>query len=240
MPSPARRLSHSSLAHRRLRSLTLVAALAIVPSLAHAQAEPAPESYVPPGHERPPPPPSPYRWHVGVDADLVVPLAPLPPSLPQYGWGAGVQLQRALVDLGRLRFGLGATFAYRRVQHDKTSMLPYADNQQFMSHMTFAGLLILDGIFGRMHPWLGAGAGVSVAQYRDPAVTASTTSVDIQSVLPLVQIALGLDVEVWKRIEVGLAGELDPTFSSTAVGTPPVKMFAPGLFVLRAGVGFRF
>jgi hypothetical protein len=151
-----------------------------------------------------------------------------------------VQLSRALVDLGRLRFGLGASFAYHRVQHDIKTTIPFGDVQQFAAHMTFAGLLVLDGIFGRLHPWLGAGAGVSVAQYNLPAATPNDRVTSISSVLPLIQVALGLDVEVYKRVEITLAAEIDATFSSTMVGTPPRSPFAPGLFVLRHGVGFRF
>jgi hypothetical protein len=212
----------------------------LVPSLAHAQAEPAPPGYVPPGHEKLPPPPSPYKWHASVDADLVVPLGTRPGALPPVGWGAGVQLSRALVDVGRLRFGVGASFAYRRVQHDVKTTIPFGDTQQFLSHMTFAGLLMLDGIFGRLHPWFGAGGGVSVAQWADPATTPGMMSTRLQNVVPLVQIALGLDVEVWRRMEVGIAAEMDPTFSSTTVGNPARTAFSPGFFALRVGVGFRF
>jgi hypothetical protein len=220
--------------------VALVATLLALPARVEAQAEPAPPEYVPPGHEKPPPPPSPYRWHIGVDAQLVAPLGARPPSLPSVGWGAGVQLSRALVDLGRLRFGLGASFGYHRVQHDITTTIPFGDTQEFLSHMTFAGLLVLDGIFGRLRPWLGAGAGVSVAQFRNPPATASQASINLQEVVPLVTIALGLDVEVYKRIEVGLSGEVEPTFSSTSLGTPPRTPFSPGLFALHLGVGFRF
>jgi hypothetical protein len=221
-------------------AVAIVATQLAAPARAHAQAEPAPPEYVPPGHEKPPPPPSPYRWHIDVEAQLVAPLGARPPSLPPVGWGAGVQLSRALVDLGRMRFGLGARFAYQRVQHDIMSTIPFGDTQEFLSHMTFAGLLILDGIFGRLHPWLGLGAGVSVAQFRDPAANASETSINDQEVVPLIQIALGLGVEVYKRIEITLAGEIDPTFSSTTVGTPARTPFSPGFFTLRHGIGFRF
>lgn len=225
----------------RLGSLLLLGCVvAGSPSRAWAQAEPAPPEYVPPGHEKPAPPPSPYRWHIGVDADLAVPLGALPPSLPPVGWGAAVQIARALADLGRLRLGLGASFAYRRVQHDKTSAIPFGDTQQFVSHMTFAGLLMLDGIFGRVRPWLGVGGGVSVAQYQNPATEPSQSATNLGAVLPLIQVAAGVGVEVWKHMDIGLAGEIDPTFSSVAIGMPARTVFSPGLFALRLGAGFRF
>jgi hypothetical protein len=223
-----------------IAAVALVATVVIAPARAWAQAEAAPPEYVPPGHEKPPPPPSPYKWHIAVEAELVAPIGARPSSLPPVGWGASVQLSRALVDVGRLRFGLGASFAYHRVQDDIKSTIPFGNVQQYLAHMTFAGLLVLDGIFGRLHPWLGAGAGVSVAQYSLPPSSPSDSGVSLQEVVPLIQIALGLDVEIYKRVEITLAAELDPTFSSRAVGTPPRTPFAPGLFVVRHGVGFRF
>jgi hypothetical protein len=223
-----------------LAAVALVATLLVAPSRALAQAEPAPPEYVPPGHEKLPPPPSPYRWHIAVEAELVAPLAALPPSLPPVGWGAGLQVSRALVDIGRMRFGLGASFAYHRVQDNIMSKIPFGSVEQYDAHMTFAGLLILDGIFGRLHPWLGAGAGLSVAQYNLPPADVNQSGTSLQQVLPLIQAGLGLDVEVYKRVEITLAGEINATFSSTTVGTPPRTPFAPGFFALRHGVGFRF
>jgi hypothetical protein len=223
-----------------IAAVALVASLVIAPVRAQAQAEPAPPEYVPPGHEKPPPPPSPYKWHIAVEAELVAPLADLPATLPRVGWGAGVQLSRALVDVGRLRFGLGASFGYHRVQDNITSHVPFGSVEQFVSHMTFAGLLMLDGIFGRLHPWFGAGAGLSVAQYNLPPAEVSQTGTSLQQVVPLVQVGLGLDVEVYKNVEITLAGEIDATFSSTTTGMPPRTPFAPGFFALRHGIGFRF
>lgn len=206
--------------------------LLLVPTLAWAQAEPAPPEYVPPGrHEPEPPPPSPLKWHLAANARLAVPLGPTPPDLAAVGWGGGVQLTRALIDLGRMRFGVGGDFAYERIQHS---------SDEFLSHMTFAALLVLDGIFGRVRPWVTAGAGISVAEYRKPATEVMPMAINVDAVVPLVQLALGLDVELARNVDIGVGGALDLTFSSLTVGAPPVQAFQPGLFSARLGIGFRF
>ena len=200
--------------------------------LARAQAEPAPEGYVPPGkHEPEAPPPSPLKWHLAVDARLAVPLGAVPSNLASVGYGGGVQITRALVDLGRMRVGVGADFAYQRIPHA---------SDEFLSQMTFAALAVLDGIFGRVRPWIAAGAGISVAEYRKPATIQMPVAIDSNAVVPLVEAGLGLDVEVARHVDVGLAGELDLTFSSLTVGTPSVQAFQPGLFSARLELGFRF
>jgi hypothetical protein len=204
----------------------------LTPALAWAQAEPAPEGYVPPGHHEPvAPPPSPLKWHISANARLAVPLGPMPPGLAAVGYGGGVQIARALVDVGRMRFGVGGDFAYQRIPHA---------TDEFLSHMSFSALAILDGIFGRVRPWLAAGAGLSVAEYRKPATEVMPVAIDANAVVPLVELALGLDVEVARNVDIGLGGELDLTFSSQTVGAPPVQAFSPGLFSARLGIGFRF
>jgi hypothetical protein len=106
--------------------------------------------------------------------------------------------------------------------------------------MTFAVLAVLDGIFGRVRPWIAAGAGLSVAEYRKPATVEMPTAIDVNPVMPLIEGALGLDVMVARNVDIGLAGELDLTFTSLTVGAPPVQAFQPGLFSARLGIGFRF
>ena len=158
-----------------------------MPALAWAQAEPAPPGYVPPGHHEPEePPPSPLKWHVSANARLAVALGTVPAELASVGYGGGIQLTRALVDFGRMRFGVGADFAYQRIPHS---------TDDFLSDMTFAALLVLDGIFGRVRPWLTAGAGLAVDEYRKPANPMTMAlAIDANAVVPLVQLALGLDV----------------------------------------------
>lgn len=210
----------------------ILACVVMAPALAHAQAEPAPPEYVPPGrHEPEPPPPSPLKWHLAANARLVVPLGSTPPDLAPVGWGGGVQLTRALIDLGRMRFGVGGDFAYERIQHS---------SDEFLSHMAFAALLVLDGILGRVRPWVTAGAGISVAEYRKPATEVMPMAINVDAVVPLVQLALGLDVELARNVDIGVGGALDLTFSSLTVGAPPVQAFQPGLFSARLGIGFRF
>ncbi len=211
----------------------VVFALALLaPARARAQAEPAPPEYVPPGHHEPePPPPSPLKWHVSANARLAVPLGATPPNLASVGYGGGVQLTRALVDLGRMRFGVGGDFAYQRIPRS---------TDEFLSHMTFAALAVLDGIFGRVRPWLTAGVGLSVAEYRKPATEVMPVAINVDAVLPLVQLALGLDVAVARNVDIGIGAGLDLTFSSLTVGAPPVQAFQPGLFSARLGLGFRF
>ena len=64
--------------------------------------------------------------------------------------------------------------------------------------------------------------------------------IDVDTVLALVEVALGLDVEIARNVDIGLGAGLDLTFSSQAVGNPPVQAFQPGLFSARLGIGFRF
>jgi hypothetical protein len=218
----------------------VVLLIAAVPARARAQAEPAPPEYVPPGHERPPTPPSPIKNHIGVDARLPVPLGQPPPDLPQIGWGAGVQLTRALVDIGGgLRVGVGFDFAYQRVQHTRPTNIPFGGTEQFLSQMTFAALVVLDGIYGRWRPWLAAGGGFSVAQYEDP-MTDQQPGTSKDGFLGLVQLALGVSVEMARGFDIGLGGQFDFTFSSYSVGAPPRQPWSPGLFSARLDVGFRF
>ena len=208
-------------------ALTLLA-----PALAYAQAEPAPPEYVPPGHREPePPPPSPFKWHLSANARLAVPLGKMPPDLAPVGYGGGVQITRALVEIGRMRFGVGGDFAYQRIPRS---------TDEFLSHMTFAALAVLDGWFGRVRPWIAVGAGLSVAEYRKPATEVMPIAIDVNTVTPLVEGALGLDVMIARNVDIGLGGELDLTFSSLTVGAPPVQAFQPGLFSVRLGIGFRF
>ncbi|MCA1664090.1 MAG: hypothetical protein LC659_07470, partial [Myxococcales bacterium] len=97
----------------------VVTCLLLVPALARAQAEPAPEGYVPPGHEAPAgPPPAAEKNHIAASARLAVPMGGQLPGIAPVGFGAGVQLSRALVDVGRMRFGGGFDFGYLRVGDD--------------------------------------------------------------------------------------------------------------------------
>ena len=220
-----------------MRSFFVALVILAAPAAARAQAEPAPPGYVAPGHEPEPPPPSPYKWHVAVDARLGVPLQ-TPPTIPSVGWGAGVQVTRALIDFGRGRFGVGADFGYQRFQSGYDVTVP--PEHPFLSHMTFAGLLVLDGIFDRLRPWLTAGAGLSVAQFAAANPDTTQPPFTANAVVPLVQLGVGLDVAVWRFLEVGLAGQLDLTFSSLSTGAPPTTVFAGGVFAARFEVGFRF
>jgi hypothetical protein len=219
----------------------LVAGVAAAPRPLWAQAEPAPPGYVPPGGEPVEAPPSPIKWHIAVDGRLAVPMGSLPPALPGVGWGAGVQITRAIVDLGHgLRFGLGADFAYLRVEHDRGTP-GYGAHLQFLGHTTFAALVVLDGIYGRVRPWLAAGGGFSVAQYRDPGNgTDPATNIDVVTVVGLIQLALGLDIAIKWGVDIGVGAQVDLTISNREVGAPPVRVFAPGIFSPRLGVGFRF
>ena len=205
--------------------------LLCAPALAWAQAEPAPEGYVPPGHQEPwhPPHPAPKN-HMAATARLAVPLGTQLPGLPSVGPAGGVQFSRALVDVGRMRFGAGFDFGYLRVGSDTSQD----------ANWNFALLGVLDGVFDRLRPWIAAGAGIAVGYFRQPAIDPTMPPLAITGVLPLVQLSLGLDVEIARGVEIDAGGELDLTFSSLVVGSPPARPFDPGMFAARLGVGFRF
>jgi hypothetical protein len=220
----------------------VIAALLII----LAQAEPAPPEYRPPNRPGVPQPtrvPEPERpepkWHISVAPHLAVLLAQGPDDLPLVGYGAGVQLARALVPLGRGRFGLAADFAYDRVSHDKKTG-DFSSGTELVAHATFAGLLVVDGIAGRFRPWVGAGGGFSVAQYEDPRSAANPMGTSNVTVVGLVKLALGFGVRVYEGIDLGLRGDFDLTFSSATGGAPARQLFAPGLFTLGLDIGFRF
>ena len=226
--------------------------------MAWAQAEPAPEGYVPPGHSGPIEPSAPAEpgyspprpgaapqpsgplplWHISIAPRLVVRLGDGPPQMATVGYGGGVQVARSLFNLGRtgLRFGLGANFAYDRVSRDKPKP---ALGTQSLSHATFAAVLIVDGIFGRVRPFLGVGGGLSVAAYDDSGTATAKATNDVAA-LGLVQLSLGVGVRVYESFELGLHGEFNFTFSNDTVGDPPKPIFQPGLFALGLDLGFRF
>lgn len=210
----------------------LLAALLSWPALARAQAEPAPEGYIPPGQtEPPPPPPAKEKNHIEVTARLAVPFGTQLPGLARVGVAGGIQLSRALVDIGgRMRFGVGFDFGYLRVGSDTSQV----------ANWNFAALAVLDGIFGRWRPWLAAGGGLAVGYFRQPPLDPSMPPVSVTGVLPLVQLSLGLDVEISHGVEIAAGGEFDLTFSSLVVGSPPARPFDPGMFAARLGIGFRF
>jgi len=80
-----------------------------------------------------------------------------------------------------------------------------------------------------------------VAQYRDPGVQADpATNIDLVTVVGLIQLALGLDIAIKWGVDVGVGAQVDLTISNREVGAPPVRVFAPGIFSPRLGVGFRF
>ncbi len=211
-----------------------------------AQAEPAPESYRPPRRPgMPQPQEAPQRqaeeqlpkWHIAVAPHLNYLFGDPPSGLPRLGYGAGVQVARALVPIGRARFGVAGDFAYDRFSHDKATG-PFTSGTEFVAHATFAGLLMIDGIAGRIRPWIGLGGGFSVANYESPMSADVPMGISRVGVAGLVKIALGLGVRVYQGFELGLRGDFDLTISSENVGGKDV--WQPGLFSLGLDLGFRF
>ena len=222
-----------------------------------AQAEPAPDDYVPPNHRRPDDPeygaPAkayPKPWLLTVDASLPFTLGTVSPTLPPVGWGAGLSIGRAVINAGHTRLGFGVHFDYQRLQHEKSSEVRFGDLTQSLAHTTFSGFLFGDGIWGRLRPWIEIGGGFSVAQYFDPDTTGTLPDVSATAVVGLFQLEVGLAVEIKRGVEIGLAGHLDTTFSDIERGapakpdmTPPppqYRVFSPGLASLRLQLGFRF
>jgi hypothetical protein len=146
-------------------------------------------------------------------------------------------VSRALVQLGRLRFGVGFAFGFERFSHDKPALMG-ATGTEAMTLMTFAARGVLDALFHRLRPFLAVGAGLSVGTFSSPPSDAFPLGVDADTVLPLVQLATGLGIEIWKGIELGLHGELDFTFSSAMVGG--VQPYQLGVFGAGLDLGFRF
>jgi hypothetical protein len=219
---------------------------------AWAQAEPAPAGYVPPPAPNGGASPAPDErahvalarpWHIAVFPRLDFRLGSGPPTLPLVGYGAGVEVSRALLEYRALRLGLAIDFAYDRFAHERGNevLAPYGSHTQYAGHAEFALLALLDLPIGRVRPWLAGGGGLSVSSYEDPAVTGGPPAGDSKvEAVPLVKAALGVAVTVYHSVDVGLRGDFTLLFSSTAVGMPARQVFAPGLATLALDLGFRF
>jgi len=216
-------------------------------STAFAQAEPAPESYVPPSKRQLPGQPregdawkldpDQPRWRIAVAPRLVIRLGDAPAGTARIGLGGGVQVHRALLALGRvLRFGVGFDFAYDRVFRSVDL------GTQQLAHATFAAVLVLDALVGpqeRLRPFVAVGGGLSVGSYQDPSAPPPTPN-SIAEALGLVHLSAGLSARVIQSFELGAHAEANLTFSSTTAGMPPVAVFQPGFLEVVLDLGFRF
>jgi hypothetical protein len=206
-------------------------------------AEPAPPDYTPPGRTLPlgeeqgetgPTFAELPKWHLAFGPRLAVNLGQNPQNLPGIGYGGGLQVTRALVPVGRMRFGLGFDFSYDRFEQAR------AAGTQFLSHASFAALAVLDGIFGRVRPFLTLGGGLSVGAYENPPINITTPRESLVTVAGLVALGVGLGVRLFSVVELGLRGDFLLTFAPDTVGTPPVTVFQPGRFSATLDLGFRF
>jgi|GEM_PF-6250756 len=223
--------------------------LCLWPLVAWGQAEPAPPEYVPPSERPgPAPPASPYdpprtapdpqpptaerpvrlrdqpRWRMSVAPRMSIRIGDGPDGLPRIGYGAGVHLLRAIGVFGPLRLGLGASFAYDRLATDREA------GTQALAHYSFAAFGVLDTIVSRFRPFLTVGGGFSVGTYREPTTVIGAQNIDLTEAMGVVQLGLGFGVRIMQGFEVGLRGELDLTFSNTAVGPLARHPFSPGVF----------
>jgi len=243
----------------RVRMVVLVC---LWPALALGQAEPAPPEYVPPAEQKgPAPPASPFdpppapkapapdptpptgrplrlreqpRWRMSVAPRLSVRIGDGPDGLPRVGYGAGVHLLRAIGVFGPIRLGLGASFAYDRLAVDRET------GTQALAHYSFAAFGVLDTIVDRVRPFLTVGGGLSAGTYREPALVAGDKNLDLTEAVGLIQLGAGLGVRVYQGFEVGLRGELDLTFSGTAVGAQLRHPFSPGIFAAALDLAAAF
>jgi hypothetical protein len=227
-----------------VRALVLVLAMAL-PSTVLAQAEPAPEGYVPPSQRQIPGQPregdswkldpNQPKWVISVAPRLALVLGPTTMAVPSIGPGGGVSVHRALLRLGSaLRLGVGFDFAYDRVYH--------GDSSEQLAHATFAGVVVLDALVGpadRLRPYLAVGGGVSVGDYEDAMAPVGTPR-SLTEALGLVHLKTGLAVRVIQTFELGAHVEANLTFSGTTAGAPPVQVFQPGFLEVALDFGFRF
>jgi hypothetical protein len=224
----------------------VVALTLAVSSTAFAQAEPAPEGYVPPSQRQIPGQPregdswkldpDQPKWVISVAPRLVLVLGSTTPAVPSIGLGGGVAVHRAVLPLGRaLRLGVGFDFAYDRVFHGDT-------NQEQLAHATFAGVIVLDALVGpadRLRPFLAVGGGLSVGDYEDANAPVGTPR-SLTEALGLLHLKAGLAVRLYAGFEVGAHVEANLTFSTTTAGAPPVQVFQPGFLEVALDLGFRF
>jgi hypothetical protein len=214
--------------------LRALATTLFLSAIAWAQAEPAPESYVPPNRPGMPQPQraqqrqadaSLPKWHIAVAPHFDLTFHDV--GVQPYGFGAGVQVTRALVPIGRARFGVGVDFAYDRFQHDLG-----AAGTEFISHATFAGMAVIDAIIGRVRPWLAIGGGISVAEFEQPSLMPAKAINDV-GVAGLVKFAFGVGVRVYGGFDLGLRADCNVTISGENV-------WQPGFVALGLDLGYRF
>ena len=210
-----------------------------------AQAEQAPESYRPP---RVPGMPQPATVQRAGRSARRRPSSPSGGSrsrrtstscsairragLPRIGYGAGLQVTRALVPIGRGRFGVGVDFGYDRFSHDLKASA-FASGTEFVAHATFAAMAVIDGFVGRVRPWLAVGGGFSVANYENPPQASNPMGDSRVGAAGLIKVAAGLGVRVYEGFELGLHSEFDVTLSPEMVGNKNV--WQPGFFTLWPG-----
>ena len=232
--------------------LTPVVAVLIAPQLARGQAEVAPESYEPPPGVAMSEDPSladarreaqERRWLIGVQPRLVIAMG-TPGGLPRVGWGAGVNASRAVLVMGRARVGLGLSFSYERVQHDKapSAASKLQSGTQWLSHAAFSADLKLE-IFtagGKVRPWAMIGPAMSIAMYADPPSDGNPDGSYETAVLPALRAAVGCGVEVGHAVEVGGRLEWLATFNGHKIAATDINPFLPGNFSIGVDVGFRF
>ncbi|HZS40856.1 MAG TPA: hypothetical protein VFF06_28680 [Polyangia bacterium] len=175
----------------------------------------------------------PPKWNLGVGPRLSILLGDSAAGVPQVGYGVTLRLHFSFLKLGPLRLGAGFHFA-----HDRFS----GAGATTVAHSTFAVLAVIDGLFGRVRPWLGVGGGFSLADYQglDQPAAPPPMRVDFLSVVPLVTVAAGVAVRLYAGFELGLRADFDLTFSSQAAGVPRRGVFSPGLVGLTLDLGFRF
>ena len=199
-----------------------------------------PTGYVPPGkHEPEPPPPSPLKWRIAADARAGGRRCAAPAGLPTVGWGAGVQVTRALVDVGRIRLGVGADFGYERISDQPTAPVP--DFSHHLAHMTFAAL-------SRARRHLRSVAAVDRRRRRAERRLVLPAAIpirgsrrrDVRTVVPLVQLELGLSRRglPQRRSRPRRAPRPDVLVAERRCAA--FTVFSGGVFSPRLAIGFRF
>jgi hypothetical protein len=222
-------------------------ALVLLPSLVWAagDAEPAPEGYVPPNRPGIPQPQEAKqrqedarlpKWRIAVAPHFNILMGDPPPGAQTLGYGAGIHVTRAMVPIGRGRFGLGGDFGHDRFQRER-KFGTFSTGTQLTAHTSFAALVVFDGIVGRVRPWLGLGGGLSVAQYESPPTIDSAMGESRVGVTGLVKVALGFGVRVYDEFELGLRADYNATLSGEQVNGKNV--WQPGYFMLGLDLGFR-
>jgi hypothetical protein len=152
---------------------------------------------------------------------------------PAAGFSFGLAFERAYLRLGdTLALGVGVDFFYDHFARDVENVTV---QQQLLSQTSFVALQTFAAELGVVRPWLGAGAGMSMAYFAG-STSDGLLPTSARHAQPLLRGALGLDVPVARGKAVVVRADFTHPLTSPAV---PTYSYSPFGDLFDVGVGFQ-